>query len=354
MGAIEAIGGVVQSLVGAGANLIAANKQNHLSQWMQQKQFDHADAAATTAYMRQRELINDMNVYNDPSNVKQRLEAAGFNPYLAVNNGGATVSAASANVQQANTPSASYVPNYYQGLGESLSQGINIAIQNMMAMKRLENETKVADAQAENLKAQAGQTGLQTEFDRKTFDVRVLAEGWKKDLIANQSTKEMRDAMLKQVQAELVAYQKDNLKASTEEIEAQKEYLVTKNASQLILNRFLPDKEAQGIALLLAQTRKAYIEGDLSEVYKGLVKFDAETRRIEAEASKKHSDTYDWSSRNISPRDWLNAGSGLLNHVVDGVVPFAGKGGFKKAKPIGFNPKTGARGEVSPVIGFRQ
>lgn len=342
----DAIGGALTFLghtVGAAANLITANKQNKLNQWMQQKQFDHADAAATTAYLRQRELVNDMNLYNDPSNVRRRLEAAGFNPYLAVDNGGATVSAASANVQQANTPSATYTPNYYEGLGDHLANSISTGLQNLIAMKRLENETKIADAQAENLKAQASQTGLQTEFDRKTFDTRVTTTRWDEELRASQINETNRRAMREQVETELVAYKKDNLKASTAELEAEKDVLEAKHASQLILNKFLPDKEAAEIANLVANTRKAYLDGDYVSVLKGLAKFQADTARMLADAEKLKAGTYDWERRNITNKDWFQAGSGIVNRIIDGIVTIFSKGGnLKPAKPVpGFNSGTG-------------
>lgn len=356
--ASAALGGALSflgSLASSGTNLITANKQIKLSEKLQQKQLDHADAAATTAYMRQRELVNDMNVYNDPSHVRQRLEAAGFNPYLAVDNGGATVAASSANVQQANTPSASYVPNYYQGIGDAFSQSIATGLQNMVAMKRLENESKLADAQAENLKAQAAQTGLQTEFDKKTFDTRVDATQWEKELTISRVNETNRHAMLEQVQAELVAYQKDNLKASTAELEAQKDYLLAKHASQLILNKYLPQKEAQELSLLVANTRKAYIEGDYVEVQKGLAKFEAETRRIGAEAEKLKAGTYDWERRNITSKDWFQAGSGIVDRIIDGVVTIfsKGRGGIfqRKPNPVGFT--TPSTPPAAGPIGFR-
>lgn len=303
---IGALIGGVANLGASALNLIGANKAAQENRNLMQMQFDHSDAAATTAYMRQREMANDMNLYNSPVAQRERYEAAGLNPYLMYQNGGATVSAATANVQQANTPSAPITPNYLGAAGDSLANGVSAAVNNFVQFKRLENETKLADAQAKSLLSNASNTDVATRFAEDTYDLRLSAQRWNNMLTAAHVGNVDVDTMQKRVETELVDWKKKNLEASTAEINAQREYLLTQKTAQEVLNRYIDQKESAQLANILADTRKKVLEGNYTSVATSLQHFIAETQRISANANMLGAKS-----------SWFNAGTNYRNHLED-------------------------------------
>ena len=303
---IGEIVGAVGQLGAAAMNLIGARKAAQENRELMQMQFDHSDAAATTAYMRQREMANDMNLYNSPVAQRERYEAAGLNPYLMYQNGGATVSAATANVQQANTPTAPITPNYLGAAGDSLANGVTAAVNNFVQFKRLENETKLADAQAKSLLSNASNTDVATRFAEDTYDLRLSAQRWNNMLTAAHVGNVDVDTMQKRVETELVDWKKKNLEASTAEINTQREYLLTQKTAQEVLNRYIDQKESAQLANILADTRKKVLEGNYTSVATSLQHFIAETQRISANANMLGAKS-----------SWFNAGTNYANHLED-------------------------------------
>jgi hypothetical protein len=283
--------GAGASLLGSALSFLGAKSAQNSTERLQNQQLDHSDTAATVAYQRQRELIDQQNLYNSPVQQMERYRAAGLNPYLMYGQGGGTVSAATANVQQANTPSVTYQPNYMQGVGESVARGVSETIANIISMKRLENETKLADAQSENLRAQAGLTQSNARFQNETFNERVQLQRYETLFREAQISDVQQSAMLKDVEREFYDWKKANMSASTEQIQAQKEYLTTQASSQKILNQYLPKQQAAQLSKTLAEARKAYLEGDYTKVQTSLAGYIAETQRITAEANRTNANT---------------------------------------------------------------
>lgn len=91
------------------------------------------------------------NQYNLPKNEIQRLLDAGVNPALAFNNAGASA---------APVPNSGSAGGVSAPVAEMPNAGL-AAVQASQASQRVENETKVADAQSDNLKAQAEATRKQ-------------------------------------------------------------------------------------------------------------------------------------------------------------------------------------------------
>ena len=108
----------------------------------------------------QTDMWNKNNEYNSASAQRERLEAAGLNPYLMMNGGsagtaqamsgsaGAAPSGAAPSGQGVTPPTATPYSADYSGI----SQGVGAAIDTIMQLKNSASERGVKDASAENLR----------------------------------------------------------------------------------------------------------------------------------------------------------------------------------------------------------
>lgn len=270
-----------------GTGVVGAFKSQSTNMKMLNKQLNHADQAATIAYNRQRELIDKINLYNDPRQQMQRYSSAGLNPYLLYETGGGTIASSSANVQQANTPTMSPTPNYY----DSISNQVGNMVNNMFNAKRIENETKLAESQAAKNYSDAGLSETQNNYLKESFNLDLEAKEWDNRLKQAQFENINMDSILKEVEADIAKYKKENIKASTEQINAQKDFLLTQKTSQEILNKYLPQQQAADLAEKAARARMFYQQGKLAEAQAELQEFMAETSRIQANAATVNANT---------------------------------------------------------------
>lgn len=108
----------------------------------------------------QTDMWNKNNEYNSASSQRERLEAAGLNPYLMMNGGsagtaqamsgsaGAAPSGSAPSGQGVTPPTATPYSADYSGI----SQGVGSAIDTIMQLKNSASERGVKDANAENLR----------------------------------------------------------------------------------------------------------------------------------------------------------------------------------------------------------
>lgn len=192
-----AMTGVVGSAIGAGSSLIggaastaaqnAANKEiAQMNNAFNEKMFDKQVAYNKEMYQQQlgdqwkfyndakqnswdlvenhqqfqTDMWNKNNEYNSASAQRERLEAAGLNPYLMMNGGsagtaqamsgsaGAAPSGAAPSAQGVTPPTATPYSADYSGI----SQGVGAAIDTIMQLKNSASERGVKDASAENLR----------------------------------------------------------------------------------------------------------------------------------------------------------------------------------------------------------
>ena len=118
------------ALVGAGSsvlsglgNLFGGNLAYKRAQRLQAQQAEYASQAATTAFNRQQQLINEQNAYNDPMASRARLENAGYNPFLT-NLDGSGQQPQAGSAPMASMPEAPYqAASYGSNFGSDLAQG---------------------------------------------------------------------------------------------------------------------------------------------------------------------------------------------------------------------------------------
>lgn len=100
MGIFDVVG-ALSGAVGTVASIYGVQEQNRAN-----------ERAATLAYQRQRDLINDANIYNSPKSQMVRLREAGLNPHLVYGNGAGGMVSASAG-----TPPAARHENTMANIG---------------------------------------------------------------------------------------------------------------------------------------------------------------------------------------------------------------------------------------------
>lgn len=206
--ATAAMTGVVGSAIGAGASLIggagstaaqnAANKQiAQMNNAFNEKMFDKQVAYNKEMYQQQLgdqwkfyndakqnswDLYNDQKEYNSASAQRERLEAAGLNPYLMMSGGsagvaqsGAAPSGGAPSGQGVTPPTATPYSADYSGITAGLGRAIDV----LSSMP----DRKVKEAQADNLRIEgkyiAGKAMaqiLQMKTEAKTKEARLALD----------------------------------------------------------------------------------------------------------------------------------------------------------------------------------
>lgn len=206
--ATAAMTGVVGSAIGAGASLIggagataaqnAANKEiAQMNNAFNEKMFDKQVAYNKEMYQQQLgdqwkfyndakqnswDLYNDQKEYNSASAQRERLEAAGLNPYLMMSGGSAGV-AQSGSVPSGGAPSGQGVTpptaTPYSADYSGITAGLGRAIDVLSSMP----DRKVKEAQADNLRIEgkyiAGKAMaqiLQMRTEAKTKEARLVLD----------------------------------------------------------------------------------------------------------------------------------------------------------------------------------
>lgn len=206
--ATAAMTGVVGSAIGAGASLIggagstaaqnAANKEiAQMNNAFNEKMFDKQVAYNKEMYQQQLgdqwkfyndakqnswDLYNDQKEYNSASAQRERLEAAGLNPYLmmsggsaGVAQGGSSPSGGAPSAQGVTPPTATPYSADYSGITAGLGRAIDV----LSSMP----DRKVKEAQADNLRIEgkyiAGKAMaqiLQMRTEAKTKEARLALD----------------------------------------------------------------------------------------------------------------------------------------------------------------------------------
>lgn len=206
--ATAAMTGVVGSAIGAGSSLIggaastaaqnAANKEiAQMNNAFNEKMFDKQVAYNKEMYQQQLgdqwkfyndakqnswDLYNDQKEYNSASAQRERLEAAGLNPYLmmsggsaGVAQGGSSPSGAAPSAQGVTPPTATSYSADYSGITAGLGRAIDV----LSSMP----DRKVKEAQADNLRIEgkyiAGKAMaqiLQMKTEAKTKEARLALD----------------------------------------------------------------------------------------------------------------------------------------------------------------------------------
>lgn len=296
MGVVQGLTGLAGAGIAAGANTAAtvmtnnANKQiaqmnNEFNEKMLNKQMDYNKemyqqqlgdqwSFYNDAKENQWQMYEDTKEYNSASAQRERLEAAGLNPYLMMsggNSGVATSNSAPAGSapagQGVNVPTASPYAADYSGLAQGVGQSIDaynqIRLQKAQQGKisaeenniRIEGKYKAASMIAEiankmqNTKSQAAKTALET-----------IMTGVQKDLIRAQTDKVKGEttynAILARGAAVDVLMKSETLKVLPQQLQnslAEQTANIAVKYAQRDLTKKQVDHEVEKIANTIAQ-----------------------------------------------------------------------------------------------------
>lgn len=243
---------------------IAYNKEMYQTQLGDQwKFYDDQKANAWKLYednkAYQTEMWNKTNEYNDPSAQRQRLEAAGLNPYMMMNGGSAGVagsvsgtqgsapSAGSPSAQGVQPPTATSYSADYSGVMLGLGRAIDTIMQH--------SERSVKNAQAENLRIEGKYIAskaiaelFKTYNETKNDDQRVAIEKFLSSLKGDLTASE-------------IAVNDENIKQK----QAQTQVLITENLMREQELKFLPQAQKLQLAQGAADIALKYSQKNLTE-----------------------------------------------------------------------------------------
>lgn len=147
MSLLGAVGAIGSAVVGGASSLLGSNSSNA-----------KAKRAATLAFQREKQLIDEANEYNKPVNQMARLEEAGLNPNLVYENGAQTLSASVGAPPQAKT----YSPDV----------GKFNALQNYLMLENMERQEEKTQAEVDAIHNGIHVQNQNLEIAREMADLR--------------------------------------------------------------------------------------------------------------------------------------------------------------------------------------
>lgn len=207
----------------------------------------------------QTEMWNKQNEYNDPSAQRERLEAAGLNPYMMMNGGSAGVAGSVSGTQGsapfAGSPSAQGVQpptaTPYSADYSGVMQGLGHAIDTIMTG----SQRNIQNAQADNLRVEG-----------KYIASKAIAELYKTyNEAKNDDERVAIQRVLSSIQKDLsvsqVAVNNENIR----QMQAQTRIAVTENLLREQELKFLPQSQKLQLAQGAADIALKYAQKNLTE-----------------------------------------------------------------------------------------
>lgn len=279
--------GVVQGLTGlAGAGITAAsntaatiatnnaNKQiaqmnNEFNEKMLQKQMDYNTEMYqqqlgdqwnfyNDAKQNQWDMFNATNEYNSASAQRERLEAAGLNPYLMMSGGSAGMAQSSSgpsgsapSAQGVTPPTASPYHVDYSGLAQGVGQAIDAY-----------NQIEMSKAQRGKISAE--ENNLRIEGKYKAAQIIAQLDNLKQNT-KSQAAKTAIDQMIAGAQKDLMAAQVDKVKGETTYNAILARGATINNMLQSEQLKYLPQQLRNSIAQQTADIAVKYAQRDLTK-----------------------------------------------------------------------------------------
>ena len=203
--------------------------------------------------------MNKQNEYNDPSAQRQRLEAAGLNPYMMMNGGSAgvagSVSGTQGSAPSAGSPSAQGVQpptaTPYSADYSGVMQGLGLAIDTIMTG----SQRNIQNAQADNLR-----------IEGKYIASKAIAELFKTyNEAKNDDERVAIQRILSSIQEDLSASQIAVNNENIRQIQAQTRIAVTENLIREQELKFLPQAQKLQLAQGAADIALKYAQKNLTE-----------------------------------------------------------------------------------------
>lgn len=280
MGVVQGLTGLAGAGITAGANTAAtvmtnnANKQiaqmnNEFNEKMLNKQMDYNKemyqqqlgdqwSFYNDAKENQWKMYEDTKEYNSASAQRERLEAAGLNPYLMMSGGNAGVAtsnsapAGSAPAGQGvNIPTASPYAADYSGLAQGVGQAIDAY-----------NQIRLQKAQQGKISAEENNIRIEGKYKAAS----MIAE------IANKMQNAKSQAAKTALETIMVGVQKDLIRAQTDKVKGETTYnailargAVVDNLMKSETLKVLPQQLQNSLAQQTADIAVKYAQRDLTK-----------------------------------------------------------------------------------------
>lgn len=280
MGVVQGLTGLAGAGIAAGANTAAtvmtnnANKQiaqmnNAFNEKMLQKQMDYNKemyhqqlgdqwSFYNDAKENQWQMYEDTKEYNSASAQRERLEAAGLNPYLMMSGGNAGIatsnSAPSGSApagQGVSIPTASSYAADYSGLAQGVGQAIDVY-----------NQIRLQKAQQGKISAEENNIRIEGKYKAAL----MIAE------IANKIQNTKSQAAKTALETIMTGVQRDLIRAQTDKVKGETTYnaILTRGASVDVLMKsetlkVLPQQLRNSLAEQTANIAVKYAQRDLTK-----------------------------------------------------------------------------------------
>lgn len=271
--------GDVASAIGNAASVNSTNRTNMLINQMN-NEFNAAEAEkARQFYYHMWDLTNE---YNSASSRRQRLSEAELNPYLMMNGDSAGTAQSSGGTSPASAaPPLAMQRQDFSGISNTLSSALQIA-----------NQSKVADAQVQNLQGQKALSDAQSQQILSNIDWYKLGPEYKNWL---KTTGSMRASLMLNTDKQ----QLENMQWSQKIMSAQRTNLLLSGDSQRTINKYLDESQQLQLNIYASQYYDLMASGHLkyaqavTEVAKRLEYYaSAEGKRISNAVARKTASSY--------------------------------------------------------------
>ena len=298
LGAVSSIGNIFSSARSNSQNM-KINRMNN--------EFNAREAEKARRY--QTEMWNKTNEWNSPKNVRNRLQEAGYNPYLGLDssNVGTAQSVGSSSAASAASPIQNN-PVQFDGFQNALSTAI-----------QMNNSTKVANAEVDNLQGQKSLSDAKAADTLSNIDWYKLTPEYRNWL---QTTGMSRAQLSFNTDKQNL----ENMQWINKIQRAQRTDILLSNEAKGIINKYLDSSQSLQLKMMANQSFQAFASGRLSlqqcktEVTKQLMNMaETEGKKI---SNKIASDTAD---QLIGALQWQYSSDEMFSRGYAGYAREAGK-----------------------------
>lgn len=243
---LNAVGLGLGAVSGIG-NILGSSRSNSLNMKINKMNNDFNAREAEKARQFQSEMWNKTNDWNSPKNVRKRLEAAGYNPYLGLDssNVGTAQSAGSSAPASAASPIQNN-PIQFDGFQNALSTAVQMS-----------NATKVSNAEVSNLQGQRSLSDAKAADTLSNVDWYKLTPEYRNWL---QTTGMSRAQLSFSTDRQNL----ENMQWINKIQRAQRTEILLSNEAKGIINKYLDSSQSLQLKMMANQSFQAFSAGRLS------------------------------------------------------------------------------------------
>lgn len=232
------------SLIGNTVGTVSSNSKNMKINKMN-NEFNAREAEKARQY--QTEMWNKTNEWNSPKNVRKRLQAAGYNPYLGMDssNVGTAQSVGSSSPASAASPIQNN-PLQFDGIQNALSTAI-----------QMDNATKVSNAEVSNLQGQKSLSDAQAADTLSNID-------WYKLTPEYRNWLQVTGMSRAQLSFNTDRQNLENMQWINKIQRAQRTDILLSNEAKTVMNKYLDSSQSLQLKMMANQSFQAFASGRLS------------------------------------------------------------------------------------------